>query len=54
MMKSILNRIIFIAKEVAEKWMVSSRMVAYYCESGRIDGAVKKGKTWFVHRQVYP
>lgn len=38
----------FTAKEVAEKWMVSSRMVAYYCESGRIDGAVKKGKTWFV------
>ncbi len=36
------------AKEAAEKWMVSSRMVAYYCESGRIDGAVKRGKTWLV------
>ena len=35
-------------KEAAERWMVSSRMVAYYCESGRINGAVKRGKTWFV------
>ena len=23
-------------------------MVAYYCKAGRIDGAVKKGKTWFI------
>ena len=36
------------AAEIADKWKVSSRMVAYYCESGRIEGAVKKGKTWFV------
>ena len=33
------------AAEIADKWKVSSRMVAYYCESGRIEGAVKKGKT---------
>lgn len=36
------------AAEMADKWNVSSRMVAYYCKSGRIEGAVKKGKTWFV------
>jgi len=36
------------AAEIADKWKVSSRMVAYYCESGRIEGAVKKGKTWVV------
>lgn len=36
------------AAETADKWKVSSRMIAYYCESGRIEGAVKKGKTWFV------
>ena len=23
-------------------------MAAYYCEAGRIEGAVKKGKTWFI------
>ena len=26
------------AAEIADKWKVSSRMVAYYCESGRIEG----------------
>ncbi len=36
------------AAEIADIWKVSSRMVAYYCEAGRIEGAVKKGKTWFI------
>lgn len=36
------------AAEIANKWKVSSRMAAYYCEAGRIEGAVKKGKTWFI------
>jgi len=36
------------ANEAALKWDISSRMVAYYCKAGRIDGAVKKGKTWFI------
>lgn len=36
------------AVEVSKKWNISSRMVAYYCETGRIDGAAKKGKTWFI------
>ena len=36
------------ANETALKWHISSRMVAYYCKAGRIDGAVKKGKTWFI------
>lgn len=36
------------AAEIAKLWNISSRMAAYYCESGRIDGAVKKGKTWFI------
>ncbi len=35
------------AVEKSKEWNVSSRMVAYYCETGRIEGAVKKGKTWF-------
>lgn len=34
--------------ELSKKWNISSRMVAYYCESGRIAGAIKKGKTWFI------
>lgn len=36
------------ATEISQKWNVSGRMVAYYCEAGRIEGAVKKGKTWFI------
>lgn len=36
------------AAEIAGEWKISNRMVAYYCKSGRIEGAVKKGKTWFV------
>lgn len=36
------------AAEKSKEWNVSSRMVAYYCETGRIEGAVKKGKTWFI------
>lgn len=36
------------ANETAKEWNISSRMVAYYCENGRIKDAVKKGKTWFI------
>ena len=36
------------AIEISKLWNISSRMVAYYCETGRIAGAVKKGKTWFI------
>ena len=33
------------ATEFSKKWGITSRMVARYCEVGRIDGAIKKGKT---------
>lgn len=36
------------ASEIAKEWKISSRMVAYYCETERIAGAVKKGKTWLI------
>ena len=36
------------AAEISKIWNISSRMVAYYCETGRIEGAIKKGKTWFI------
>ena len=35
-------------KEVGEKWGITGRMVTYYCEAGRIGGAVKKGNLWLV------
>ncbi len=34
--------------EISLKWKISNRMVAYYCQAGRIYGAVKKGKTWLI------
>ncbi len=36
------------ATELSKKWGVSSRMVAYYCETGRIEGSIKKGKLWLI------
>lgn len=36
------------APEIARQWNISSRMVAYYCKSGRVEGAIKKGKTWLL------
>ena len=35
-------------KETGEKWGITGRMVTYYCEAGRIDGAIKKGNLWLV------
>lgn len=34
--------------ECAEKWSVSQRWVATYCKEGRIDGAIRKGRMWFI------
>lgn len=36
------------ANEIAPKWNISSRMVAYYCKAGKVEGATKKGKTWLI------
>ena len=33
---------------MAERWAISSRRIAVLCSEGRIDGAVKKGKTWLI------
>ncbi len=34
--------------ELAAKWGVSERSVRNYCAQGRIPGAEKRGKTWFI------
>ncbi len=39
-------------KEIAERWDISPRRVALLCEERRIDGAVKKGKTWIIPSDV--
>ena len=35
-------------KEISEQWNISSRRVATLCEEGRLEGAIKKGKTWLI------
>ncbi len=35
-------------KEISVQWNISARRVAILCESGRLLGAVKKGKTWLI------
>lgn len=34
--------------EMSEKWGISARRIALLCEQGRIEGVVKKGKTWLI------
>lgn len=34
--------------EMAKVWGVSSRRVALLCSQGRVEGVVKKGKTWLI------
>ncbi len=34
--------------EISKQWGISSRRVAVLCEENRIEGAVKKGKTWLI------
>lgn len=34
--------------EIAKLWNISSRRVALLCSQGRINGAMKKGKTWLI------
>ncbi len=34
--------------EMSEKWNITSRRIGVLCSEGRIDGAIKKGKTWLI------
>lgn len=36
------------SNEMAKKWNISSRRIALLCSEGRIDGAIKRGKTWLI------
>ena len=34
--------------ELSERWGISSRRIGGLCVEGRIDGVIKKGKTWLI------
>lgn len=39
-------------KEIAAKWCVSERTVTNLCVQGRIDGAMKAGKSWQIPEEA--
>ena len=39
---------LFTTVEMAEKWNITSRRISLLCSEGRIEGAIKKGKTWLI------
>lgn len=34
--------------EMSERWNITSRRIGVLCSEGRIEGAIKKGKTWLI------
>lgn len=38
----------FTTVEMSEKWNITSRRIGVLCAEGRIEGAIKKGKTWLL------
>lgn len=34
--------------EMSEIWGISSRRISLLCAEGRVEGALKKGKTWLI------
>lgn len=33
-------------------WKISTRRISLLCSQGRVKGAVKKGKTWFIPKNA--
>ena len=38
--------------EMSKKWNISARRIAVLCEQDRIEGVIKKGKTWLIPDNV--
>ena len=34
--------------EMSEKWNITPRRIGVLCSEGRINGVIKKGKTWLI------
>ena len=39
---------LYTTTEMSKIWGISSRRIALLCAEGRVDGAIKKGKTWLI------
>jgi len=40
------------AQEAAEAWCVSDRRVQIYCANGRIEGAIRLKRGWFIPKDA--
>ena len=38
--------------EMSEKWNITPRRIGVLCSEGRIEAAIKKGKTWLIPANV--
>ena len=38
--------------EMSIKWNITSRRIGVLCSEGRVDGAIKKGKTWLIPNEA--
>ena len=38
--------------EMSKEWGISSRRIAVLCEQNRINGVIKKGKTWLIPKDA--
>ncbi len=38
--------------ELSKLWGISSRRIGVLCAEGRLEGAIKKGKTWLIPSDV--
>lgn len=38
--------------EMSERWNITPRRIGVLCSEGRIEGAIKKGKTWLIPSNV--
>lgn len=39
-------------KEMSEIWRISTRRISLLCSQGRVEGAIKKGKTWLIPKSA--
>lgn len=38
--------------EMSKEWHITSRRIATLCSENRIDGVIKKGKTWLIPKDT--
>ena len=42
------RKVYYSVQDISKAWEVAERTVRYYCEEGRVPGAILQGKTWLI------